>query len=165
MMQQDRERSLQNQRIPMETYLGYLGQTAEEFREQLRPTAEDRLTRYLVMRKLAEEENIEVSPEEVEEEIDSLVSSAGDSEEAMRRALSSESAKENVQSSLTDRKVLQRLVQIFQGEEAISQGGPESEQPGASEPDREPPEPSAPDRDVPVADVESLDSTDPEEST
>ncbi len=163
-MQQDRERSLQNQRIPMETYLGYLGQTAEEFREQLRPMAEDRLTRYLVLRKLAEEENVEVSPEEVEEEIDSLVSSAGDSEEAMRRALSSEGAKENVQSSLTDRKVIQRLVQIFQGKEGESQETPESEQPPASEPDREPPDQDAPEPNVPVADVEPLDSTDPEET-
>lgn len=164
MMQQDRERSLQNQRIPMETYLGYLGQTAEEFREQLRPTAEDRLTRYLVLRKLAEEENIEVSPEEVEEEIDSLVSSAGDSEEAMRRALSSESAKENIQSSLTDRKVIQRLVQIFQGEEGESEGGsgerPESEQPAASEPD-----PEFTDQGAPVTDGEPLDRTDREEAT
>lgn len=164
MMQQDRERSLQNQRIPMETYLGYLGQTAEEFREQLRPTAEDRLTRYLVLRKLAEEENIEVSPEEVEEEIDSLVSSAGDSEEAMRRALSSESAKENIQSSLTDRKVIQRLVQIFQGEEGESEGGsgerPESEQPAASEPDSE-----FTDQGAPVTDGEPLDRTDREEAT
>ena len=169
MMQQDRERSLQNQRIPMETYLGYLGQTAEEFREQLRPTAEDRLTRYLVMRKLAEEENIEVSPEEVEEEIDSLVSSAGESEEAMRRSLSSETAKENVQSSLTDRKVIQRLIQIFQGEEGGSESGsgerPGSEQPAALEPDGEPADPHTPDRDVPAAEVEPLDSADPEEST
>ena len=162
MMQQERERSLQNQRIPMETYLGYLGQTAEEFREQLRPTAEDRLTRYLVMRKLAEEENIEVSPEEVEEEIDSMVSSAGDSEEAMRRALSTESAKENIQSSLTDRKVIARLVQIFQGEEGESGERPESEPPAASEPD---PDSEPPDRDAPVADVEPLDNADPEEST
>ena len=162
MMQQERERSLQNQRIPMETYLGYLGQTAEEFREQLRPTAEDRLTRYLVMRKLAEEENIEVSPEEVEEEIDSMVSSAGDSEEAMRRVLSTESAKENIQSSLTDRKVIARLVQIFQGEEGESGERPESEPPAASEPD---PDSEPPDRDAPVADVEPLDNADPEEST
>ena len=162
MMQQERERSLQNQRIPMETYLGYLGQTAEEFREHLRPTAEDRLTRYLVMRKLAEEENIEVSPEEVEEEIDSMVSSAGDSEEAMRRALSTESAKENIQSSLTDRKVIARLVQIFQGEEGESGERPESEPPAASEPD---PDSEPPDRDAPVADVEPLDNADPEEST
>ena len=164
MMQQDRERSLQNQRIPMETYLGYLGQTAEEFREQLRPTAEDRLTRYLVMRKLAEEENIEVSPEEVEEEIDTLVSSAGDSEEAMRRVLSPESAKENIRSSLTDRKVIQRLVQIFQGQEGesedVSPEGPESEQPVASVPDPEPP-----DQGAPVANAELLDPTDPEEPT
>jgi FKBP-type peptidyl-prolyl cis-trans isomerase (trigger factor) len=85
---------------------------------------------------LAEEENIEVSPEEVEEEINSLVSSAGDSEEAMRRALSTEGAKENIQSSITDRKVVQRLVEIFQGEEE-SEERAESEQPVASDQDVE----------------------------
>lgn len=117
MMQQERERSLQNQRIPMDAYLSYIGQTAEEFQEQLRPSAEDRLTRYLVMRKLAEEENIEVSPEEVQEEIETLISSAGESEAAMRQVLSTENARGNIHSSLTNRKVMERLVQIFQGEE------------------------------------------------
>ena len=160
MMQQERERSLQNQRIPMETYLGYIGQTAEEFREQLRPTAEDRLTRYLVMRKLAEEENIEVSSEEVQEEIDTLATSAGDSEESMRRVLSSESARENLRSSLTDRKVIERLLQIFQGEEGAASEEPESEPPVALEPEQD-----APDQETPVTDAEPLDSTDPEEST
>ena len=168
MMQRDRERSLQNNRIPMETYLGYLGQTAEEFRERLRPLAEERLTRYLVLRKLAEVENIKVSPEDVEEEIDSLVSSAGDSEAAMRGALSAESARENIQSSLTDRKVIQRLVQIFQGEEGESpqsMESPETEQSAASEPDPALPDQSAPEGDVPAADAEPLDSADPEKST
>ena len=160
MMQQERERSLQNQRIPMDTYLSYIGQTAEEFREQLRPTAVDRLTRYLVIRKLAEEEHIEVTPEEVQEEIDSLASSAGDSEESMRRVLSSESAQENIQTSLTNRKVMQRLVQIFQGEEGDSREELESEPAVALAPEQD-----APDQDSPVADVQPLDSADPEEST
>ena len=139
MMQQERERSLRNQRIPMETYLSYIGQTPEEFQEQLRPTAEERLTRYLVMRKLAEEENIEVSSEEVQEEIESLVSSAGDSEETMRGALSSENARENIQSSLTNRKVMRRLVEIFQGEEAGSPDSPGPETPTASESEQDSP--------------------------
>ena len=115
MMQQERERSLRNQRMDMDTYLSYIGKTEEEFKEQLRPTAEERLTRFLVMRKLAQEEGIEVSPEEVQEEIESLVSSSGESQDSMRRALSSATARENVHASLLDRKVMQRLANIVQG--------------------------------------------------
>ena len=124
MMQQERERSLQNQRIPMEAYLNYIGQTAEEFQEQMRPSAEDRLTRYLVMRKLAEEENLTVESEEVQAEIDTMVSTAGESEDAMRRALSSQSALDNLHSSLINRKVMERLLEIVQGEDTASGSEP-----------------------------------------
>ena len=120
MMQQERERSLQKQRIPMEAYLNYIGQTAEEFQEQMRPSAEDRLTRYLVMRKLAEEENLTVESEEVQAEIDTMVSTAGESEDAMRRALSSQSALDNLHSSLINRKVMERLLEIVQREDLPS---------------------------------------------
>ena len=124
MMQQERERSLQNQRIPMEAYLNYIGQTAVEFQEQMRPSAEDRLTRYLVMRKLAEEENLTVESEEVQAEIDTMVSTAGESEDAMRRALSSQSALDNLHSSLINRKVMERLLEIVQGEDTASGSEP-----------------------------------------
>ena len=115
LMQQERERALRNQRLDMDTYLSYIGKTEEEFQEQLRPSAQERLTRYLVMRKLAQEEGIEVSPEEVQEEIDSLVSSSGESQDAMRRALSTDNARDNLHSSLVERKVIQRLTDIVQG--------------------------------------------------
>ena len=114
-MQQERERMLRNQRLDMDTYLRYIGKTEEEFLEELRPTANDRLTRYLVLRKLSQEESIEVSDEEVQEEIDSAVASAGDSAQQMRRTLSSETAKDNIRSSVLNRKVMQRLVEIVQG--------------------------------------------------
>ena len=123
MMQQERERSLQNQRIPMEAYLSYIGQTAEEFQEQMRPSAEERLTRYLVMRKLAEEENLTVDSEEVQAEIDTMVSTSGESEDAMRRALSSQNALDNLHSSLINRKVMERLLEIVQGEDPSSGSG------------------------------------------
>jgi trigger factor len=123
MMQQERERSLQNQRIPMEAYLSYIGQTAEEFQEQMRPSAEERLTRYLVMRRLAEEENLSVDSEEVQAEIDTMVSTSGESEDAMRRALSSQNALDNLHSSLINRKVMERLLEIVQGEDSSSGSG------------------------------------------
>ena len=111
-MYEERERSLRSQRMDMDTYLGYIGKTDEEWREQLRPRAEERLNTYLVLRKLAEEESIEVSPEDIQSEIDSIVATAGDSEESMRGSLSSDSARESIRSSLVNRQVMGRLLEI-----------------------------------------------------
>ena len=114
-MQQEQERMLRSQRLDMDTYLSYIGKTEEEFQEELRPSAQERMTRYLVLRKLAQEENIEITPEEVQEEIDSLVASAGEAAQQMRRTLSSENARENIRGSLLNRKVMERLTEIVQG--------------------------------------------------
>ena len=117
-MYEDRERSLRNQRVDMDTYLGYLGQTEEEWREQLRPQAEERLNTFLVLRKLAEMEGLEVAPEEIDEEIDRLVSSSGtESSGDMRRALDTQNAKDSINTSLLNRKVMARLVEIVMGSE------------------------------------------------
>ncbi|MBQ10265.1 MAG: trigger factor [Planctomyces sp.] len=111
-MYEERERSLRGQRMDMDTYLGYIGKTGEEWREELRPRAEERFNTYLVLKKLAEEEGIEVSPEDIQSEIDTIVVSAGDSEETMRNTLSSESAHESIRSSLVNRQVMARLLEI-----------------------------------------------------
>jgi trigger factor len=85
MMRRERERSLRNQRVDMDTYLSIIGKTEEEFSEQLRPQAEERLRRHLVVQKLAQEEGIQVSPEEIQAEIDSLASTAGEKSRACKR--------------------------------------------------------------------------------
>ncbi|MSQ05752.1 MAG: trigger factor [Dehalococcoidia bacterium] len=116
MMREERQRSLRNQRIDMDTYLSIMGKTEEEYTEQLRPQAEERLRRHLVLQKLAQEEGIQVSPEEVQAEVDTLASSSGAQEQAMRRALAASSAQESVRSSVQVRKVLLRLVDMVQQE-------------------------------------------------
>jgi trigger factor len=121
LMYEERERSMQNQRMDMELYLSYLGQTEEELREQMKPQAEERLNTMLILRKLADVENIEIDDEDVEAEIDNLISSTGgESETAMKQALSTENAKESIRSSLMNRKIMARLVGISQGEESAS---------------------------------------------
>ena len=137
LMYEERQRSLSNQRMDMDTYLSYIGKTDEEWREQLRPRAEERLNTYLVMRKLAEEEGIEVSSEEIQAEIDSMLSSAGESEESMRRTLSTDNAQDSIRSSLLNRQVMQRLVEILQGTaeetEEAQASGPDPDDQVASE--------------------------------
>ncbi|MED5587791.1 MAG: trigger factor, partial [Chloroflexota bacterium] len=60
LMYEERQRSLRNQRIDMELYLSYAGQTEEELREQMKPQAEERLNTMLLFRKLADVEEIEI---------------------------------------------------------------------------------------------------------
>jgi trigger factor len=120
-MYEERQRSLRNQRIDMELYLSYAGQTEEELREQMKPQAEERLNTMLLLRKLADVEEIEIVDEDVEEEIGNLISSTGgESETAMQQALSTDNAKESIRSTLMNRKIMARLVEIVQGEGSSS---------------------------------------------
>ena len=114
-MQQERERMLRNQSLDMDTYLSYIGKTPEEFQEELRPTARERLTRFLVLRKLAETESLEVSEEDIQNEVDSLIESAGENADQMRRNLSSDAVRSNIGSSLLNQKIMSRIVEISQG--------------------------------------------------
>ena len=114
-MLEDRERTLRNQRLDIDTYLRFIGQTQEEWQEQLRPQAEQRLHTYLILRKLAEEEGIEVAHEEVQTEIDSMLSESGEAQDAVRQTLNSDNMRDSIRLSLLHRKVLQRLVDIVLG--------------------------------------------------
>lgn len=117
-MQDERERMLRNQRLDLDTYLTYVGKTEEEFQDELRPVAEDRLNRMLVIRKLAQEEGLMVEPEEIQEEIESMLANAsGENINAMRRAFNSEGTRDSIRASLLNQKVMARLVEIVQGQE------------------------------------------------
>ena len=118
-IREDHERSLRNQRLDLDTYLRFVGQTEQEWEEQLRPQAEDRLTTFLVMRKVAEQESIEVETAEIDAEIERLTeNSAEESVGNLMRILNSEDSRESLRSSLLNRKVLALLVEF-----ALSDGG------------------------------------------
>ncbi|HTP10037.1 MAG TPA: trigger factor, partial [Anaerolineae bacterium] len=59
------ERRLKDQKMSMADYLQALGKTEEQYREELRPTAEVRLKRGLALTEFTREENISISDEEV----------------------------------------------------------------------------------------------------
>lgn len=121
-MQADRERMLRQQGIDLPTYLRFMGKSADEFLDEMRPNAERRLVSALVMRKLAEVEEIEISDEDVQSETDRLLGlSAGDEEQdesnldSLREFLGSESTRDNIRSTLHSRRVMERLTDIAQG--------------------------------------------------
>ncbi len=116
-IREDHERTLRNQQLDMDTYLRFVGQSKEQWEEQLRPQAEDRLATLLIFRKLAQQEAVEVEPGEVDDEIGRLMENASEeTAEGLRRMLSSEDSRESIRSSLLNRKVMARLVEIVKGD-------------------------------------------------
>ena len=140
-IREEHQRTLRNQRLDMDTYLRFIGQTEEEWADQLRPQAEDRLATFLVMRKLAEQESIEVNPEDIDAEIDRLTeNSAEETVASLRRVLNSEESRESIRSSLLSRKVMAHLVEIARsnGESAAADGPAGDSGVGVEEPDASP---------------------------
>ena len=133
-IREDHQRTLRNQRLDMDTYLRFIGQTEDEWEEQLRPQAEDRLATLLVLRKLAEQEEVEVESPEVDEEIDRMMENAAEeTAEGLRRMLNNEDSRESIRSSLLNRKVMARLVEIVRGDAPPDDAG--SEDPASHEPE------------------------------
>ena len=105
----------------------------------MKPQAEDRLNTMLLLRKLADVENIDISDEDVDAEVSSLISSTGgESEASMKQALNTEGAKESIRSSLINRKIMARLVEIVQGEASASPAPEESPEESGQEPGENP---------------------------
>ncbi|NCB93216.1 MAG: trigger factor [Clostridia bacterium] len=68
-MIEDFARRIQSQGLTMEQYMQFTGTTPATLQEQMKPQALKRIQSRLVLEKIAEVENIEISEEKVEEEI------------------------------------------------------------------------------------------------
>jgi trigger factor len=96
----------------LERYLQGIGKTEEEVRAELRPAADLRLRRSLVLGQVAEAENIEASDEEVAEEIGRVTASAGPQATQLRQLFESPDGRGTVRRNLITRKTLARLVEM-----------------------------------------------------
>lgn len=69
---QDYGYRMQMQGIDLNTYLQYLGQTIDQFKEQYRETAEKQVKVALALEAIVKAENIEATEEEIEEQVNKL---------------------------------------------------------------------------------------------
>ena len=113
----------------LEGYLSAIGKTAEEAREELRPVADTRLRRSLVLSQLTGAENIEVADEEIEAEIEKMTESAGQQSAQLRQLFDSENGRDTIRRNLMTRKTLDRLVEI-----ATQDGGAVADKPADVKP-------------------------------
>ncbi len=102
----------------LERYLEVTGKTRESLRHELRPGAERRLNRGLVLAEISHREGISVEEEETEAEVEAIARGYGDQAEAVAKALTSGEPNRAIRSRLFGRKVLDRLAEIGRSEEA-----------------------------------------------
>ena len=118
----DEQDALRRQQVGMEQYLQNVGKTPEEHQEELHTVAVSRLNRDHALQKVAEVEELEVSPQEVEEELKTLVDGAGNQADSVRRTFDTAEGRESLSRMLLRRKTLGRLTEIAGGQQPDSDG-------------------------------------------
>ena len=108
-------RRTRDPRMRMEDYLRTLKKSAEDVREEMRPVAERRLKRSLVLDEVSKAEGIAVPEEDVDAEIGRLVENSRSERKDELRAAFSGPARDSIRDLLCTRRTLQRLVDIATG--------------------------------------------------
>jgi len=104
----------------VEGHLESKAKGAEEVRKQLRPVAEKRIIRTLLVNKVTEQEKIEVTDAEIDEEIEAMAKGVEGDAEGFRKAFGNPVARQSVKEALMTRKTLRRLAEIASGGETKS---------------------------------------------
>ena len=110
------ERSLAAQGMQLDTFLNMVGKTRESYKQEVRPAAEDRLKKRLVLNEVARQEGLEADPEELEEHIEHLVEMAGPNGDEMREMLDSPEGRQSIAEDLIMEQAQERVTQIGKGE-------------------------------------------------
>ena len=93
-------------------YMELIKKTPEQMHEDLLPAATERVRRSLALSQLAEDEHIEVTPADIDEEIEKMSTGSGQQGEQMRQIFSSENGRAVIERNLTTRKTLEKLAEI-----------------------------------------------------
>ncbi|MCL6509646.1 MAG: trigger factor [Anaerolineae bacterium] len=102
--------------LPFEEWLKVQGKTEQQVRDELKPLAEQRGRRGLVMRELARAEGLDVSEEEIAAEVEFTAMRYGSRQSDVRKVLAREDARSALKNSILSSKVISRMVQIARGE-------------------------------------------------
>jgi trigger factor len=91
--------NLRSQGMDFATYLQYTGQNYEQARGSMKPQAEQQIRTRLTLEAVAEAENLEVSDEEVDTEIETMAKNYGIELDRMKEIIAGEE-RENLRSDL-----------------------------------------------------------------
>jgi len=120
LVEREVERMLRDQGVPsndrktLERMLRRAGFSEEQLRKEFRPAAAERVRRSLVLNSLREAEGIDVTPDEVEAELERM--GAGINAEQIRKMFDTDTGRDAIRSTLMSRRTLERLRLIARGE-------------------------------------------------
>jgi len=112
----DEEATMKQKRLSMEDYLSRVGKSADELRADIRDGARERLVKAITLEKVTQEEGIEITSDEVDAEIGSIIQQSPGAEDMITRLFQSTGGRERLLSSLRTRKAIHRLVEIASGD-------------------------------------------------
>jgi trigger factor len=115
-MLEDQGRALQQQRLSMEDYLERVGKDPQQIKDELRPGAEVRLRKALVLEKVAEIEEVEASDEEMREEIEAVAPASRSDSANARKMFNNKQGQEFLRRMIVNRKTVSRLAEIARSE-------------------------------------------------
>ncbi len=98
------------QGISFEQYLGYMGTTLDQFKEQIKPNAELQVKGTLALEQIAKEENIEVSEADLEEQLKKMAEAYSMELEKVKEFMREEDL-ENIKADLKISKALDFIVE------------------------------------------------------
>jgi trigger factor len=110
------ERQLKNMGLTLDSYLQMQNKSKEEWQEELRPRIVNRLKRGLVLSKIAELEELEVSQAEILQHAKALADYSGAGDQLWQAILSSQTQQGAVASDVLSNKAILRLGAIARGE-------------------------------------------------
>jgi trigger factor len=110
------ERNLASSGLQLDAYLSMLGKSRLEYRQELRPSAEERLKRRLVLEEVAQREGLQADDEQIQAEIDSMIEAMGPDAEEMREVLESPGGRFSLAADLVISQAQERVVEIGKGE-------------------------------------------------
>jgi trigger factor len=113
-LMEQQARWMQESGLGLKEYLSRMKKTEEELREETRPVAAKRVTRSLVLNKVAEAEKIEVTDEEITADLEKLVQGSENKTE-MKERIGSPQVRGSMEQMLVTQKTIQRLAEIANG--------------------------------------------------
>ncbi|MFE4714661.1 MULTISPECIES: trigger factor [Paenibacillus] len=110
-MVRDFDNRLRQQGMNMDMFLSFSGQTREDLQNQMKGDAEKRVRNNLVLEVIAKQENIEVSEEEVNQELATMAESFKRTPEEIRSILAANGSLGSLSEELSLRKTIDLLVE------------------------------------------------------
>ena len=93
-MEEDYARRLQSAGIPLDKFISYQGLTEETFREQFRPMAKKQIETRLVLEEVVKAENITVSDEEFDAEVEKMATQYGTEADKLKALIGEKQAED-----------------------------------------------------------------------